>query len=212
MINKSVCYFILISLFITGCATYTTRVDNSAGRATIYEDPNSVGKVAGVGIESQDVVSVTDQMMRDILATPDIANRTVPPRVIIDEAYFINESSSVINKRLITERLMISLNRAAAGRIVFVDRASVEMVLQERTLKRKGVVSGGTLGETSKVAGADFRLIGRIMSQDTTDSKSGDLSRFHMITFKLIDLETTIPVWTNMYEFKKSAQDDIIYR
>ena len=151
-------------------------------------------------------------MMRDILATPSIAGRQTPPLVIVDDNYFVNESSSVINKKLITERLVISLNRASQGRVLFVDRGSIEMVQKERDLKRSGKVSGGTLNPTKSVAGADFRLTGRIMSLDKANSSSGLISRYTQIVFKMIDLETTIPVWANMYEFKKFAQDDIIYR
>ena len=206
-------FFFLCLLILSSCSTtYTTRVDNTAGRATIYEDPNNTGSVAGVGIESQDVVSMTDVMMRDILATPSIAGRQTPPLVIIDDNYFVNDSSTVINKKLITERLMVSLNRSAQGRIMFVDRNSIQMVQKERELKRTGQVSTGTMKPTVSVAGADMRLTGRIMSHDNVDPASSKISRYTQIVFKLIDLGTSIPVWTNMYEFKKFAQDDIIYR
>ncbi len=222
MMNKAI--LVLFSLFLMplcSCTTSTyththtnttTRVDNTAGRPTVYEDPGNTGSVAGVGIESQDVVSMTDRMMRDILATPSIAGRQSPPLVIIDDNYFVNDSSSVINKKLITERLMVSLNRSSQGRIIFIDRNSIGMVQKERELKRTGVVSGGTLSQTVAVAGADFRLTGRIMSLDKAEPGSGKVSRYTQIVFKLIDLETAIPVWANMYEFKKFAQDDIIYR
>lgn len=203
--------FVLV--VFTGCvSTQTTRVDNSAGRATVYQDPGNTGAVAGVGIESQDVISMTDEMMRDILASPGIAGRGIPPMVIIDDNYFYNESSSVINKRLITERLMIGLNRSAQGRLIFIDRNSMEMVEKERELKRQGYASQGTLGQTGHVAGGDFRLTGRIMSQDKAQAGSGKVSRYTQIAFKLIDLETGIAAWAGLYEFSKFAQDDIIYR
>lgn len=67
---------------IQGCAP--VQVDNVAGQATVYEDPTTSGRVQGVGIESQDVVAMTDQMMRDMLANRILAARDVPPRIIID--------------------------------------------------------------------------------------------------------------------------------
>jgi hypothetical protein len=178
----------------------------------VYQDPASVGSVAGVGIESQDVVSMTDQMMRDIMACPAVAGRRKPPVIIVDDKHFHNESSSVINKKIITERLMISLNRAANGRIIFAERNAVDMVSKERELKRQGELSSGTLGRAGKIAGADYRLAGRIMSLDKAESHTGKVSRYTQIAFKLIDLETSVAVWTNLYEFKKFAQDNIIYR
>ena len=202
-----------LMIILSGCSThYTTRVDNSPGRPTLYEDVNSPGKAQGIGIESQDIVGVTDKMMRDMLSTPVLAGRKVAPYVIIDDKYFTNESSTIINKRLITERLMINLNRASQGRMVFVERAAANMVEQERALKRSGTVTGGTMGQTRKTAGADFRLTGRIMSQDSVNTSNGYKSRYNMITFKMVDLETGIAVWAGMYEFKKSAAEDVIYR
>jgi len=203
----------LILVSLIGCiTTRTTRVDNSPGRPTVYEDVSTSGSLQGVGIESQDIASMTDKMMRDILSTRVLAGRPTVPRVIIDDKYFVNESSSVINKRLITERLMVGLNRAADGRMVFVERAAAEMVETERTLKRQGVVSEGTMGRTARTAGADFRLSGRVMSSDSMSSRTGAIARYHQIVFKMVDLESGIAVWTGIYEFKKAAQDDIIYR
>lgn len=198
------------TIVLAGCSS--TTVDNSAGRATVYEDTRSVGKVQGVGVESQDIMAVTDQMMRDMLSNPQLMNRDIAPRIIIDSQYFTNESSSRINKNMLTDRLRINLNRAANGRLTFVGREYADMVEKERDLKRMGVVDGGTIRATQATAGADFRLVGRIMSLDAMDMQSQERSRYHQITFELIDLELGTYVWSGMYEFKKSSQDDIMYR
>lgn len=205
--------FLLVSLMASGCSSLTTNLDNTPGRKVIYQDVSSPSqKTAGVGMESQDVVSMTDKMMRDILATPGIAGRTTAPRVIIDSEYFANESSSRINKNIITDRLRVSLNRAAAGRMVFLGRHYGDMVANEREMKRDGAVDAGTIRKTKAAAGADFRLGGRIASLDSAAKGSGTVSRFHQITFELIDLEYGSVAWSGLYEFKKEAQDDIVYR
>jgi PBP1b-binding outer membrane lipoprotein LpoB len=203
---------VLLIMNVTGCVTYAPSVMDSPGRPTVYEDTGSPGALAGVGVESQDIVGMTDRMMRDMLASPALAGSGIPPRVIIDDNNFYNESSSIINKRMITERLMVNLNRAAAGRLVFIERQAAAMVEQERALKRQGVVSDGTLGRASMTAGADFSLTGRIMSQSSVSNSTGMASRYHQISFKMVDLETGVAVWTGLYEFKKTAQDDIVYR
>lgn len=200
----------LILPSLSACTVYDANVDNSSGRPTIYNDPYTVGAVAGVGIESQDIASMSDLMMRDILSTPVLAGRTNPPRVIIDSEYFDNESSSRINKNIITDRLRIQLNRAAAGRMFFIGRHYSHMVEKERQLKRQGAVDEGSIGLTRKIAGADFRLGGRITSLDAR-GRNG-VSRFHQIIFEMVELETGAIVWSNMYDFRKTAQDDIIYR
>ncbi|OZB07000.1 MAG: penicillin-binding protein activator LpoB [Idiomarina sp. 34-48-12] len=198
------------TMVLAGCSS--TTIDNSAGRATVYEDARSPGKVQGVGVESQDIMAVTDQMMRDMLSNPQLVSREVAPRIIIDSQYFTNESSSRINKNMLTDRLRINLNRASNGRLVFVGREYADMVEKERELKRMGVVDGGTIRTTQATAGADFRLVGRIMSLDAMDTRSQERSRYHQITFELVDLELGTYVWSGMYEFQKTAQDDVIYR
>jgi PBP1b-binding outer membrane lipoprotein LpoB len=196
---------------LAGCAG--TDVNNTAGRKTVYEDVRSSSTaVQGVGIESQDIVGVTDKMMRDMLTTPILAGRNPPPRIIIDSEYFTNESSSRINKNSITDRLRIELQRAAQGRMVFVGRQYAAMVESERELKRAGVTDGGTIRQTQGTAGADFRLVGRITSLDAVDTASSITSRYQQITFEMIDLEYGTVVWAGIYEFKKTAQDDVIYR
>ncbi len=208
-------FFVLVmTLFLsTGCSTvYKTRVDNTPGRLTHYEDINTPGSIQGVGIEAQDISSMTDKMVRDMLQSSSIAGRVVAPYIIVDDKYFINESSQVINKRMITERLMVNLNRAADNRMIFVERSAAGMVEQERILKRTGIVHEGTTGMTAKTAGADFRLSGRIMSLDSVSSQNGSVARYNQIVFKMIELETGLAVWTGIYEFKKAAQDNIMYR
>lgn len=203
----------LAILAIAGCASAPYNpANNTAGRATLYEDVRSSGRVQGVGIESQDIASMTDKMMRDMLANPMLAGRSPSPRIIVDSEYFRNESSSRINKNLITDRLRIDLNRAANGRMVFVGRHFSDMVAKERDLKRSGMVDGGTIRSTQAQAGGDFRLGGRIASLDALDPNSGTQSRYQQITFEMVDLELGTIVWSGIYEMKKSAQNDIIYR
>jgi hypothetical protein len=187
-------------------------VQNSAGTPTVYHDPSVGGPVQGVGIESQDIVSMTDQMMRDLLAEPRLANAQVPPNVIIDAEYFSNESASRFNKNAITDRLRVGLNRAAKGRMVFVGRQYAGMVEAERKVKRAGAVDGGTTPAAKAQKGGDYRLGGRITSVDSRDAKTGRVSRFTQIIFEMVDLETAEIVWSNMYDFAKSAQDDVVYR
>jgi len=196
---------------LAGCAT--SNVDNSAGRKTVYQDVSTQSAtVAGVGVESQDVVSMTDKMIRDILSNPQIAGRSTPARIIIDSAYFSNDSSSRLNKNAITDRLRVELNRAANGRLVFVARHYGDMVQNERDAKRSGQTDAGTIRSTKATAGGDFRLGGRITSMDAASTTSGNVSRYHQITFELIDLEYGTIAWSGLYEFKKEARDDVIYR
>lgn len=200
-------------VFSTACqTTYKPTIDNSPGRPTVYEDIGTAGRTQGIGIESQDIVSMTDKMMRDMLTNPTLATFGNPPRVIIDAAFFANESSQRINKNIIVDRLRDGLVRAAAGRMLFVARYAVEMVEQERELKKQGVVDEGSSPPSAATAGGDFRLFGRVKDLNQVDPKTGITSRYVQITFEMVDLDKGFTVWSGLYEFKKTAQDDIIYR
>lgn len=214
MIHNSIKSFSLgvLSLLVIGC-TPSSTVINSKGKASVYEDVDSSSpSIQGNGIESQDIVGMVDLMMRDIVSTGFLVNRSTPPRIIIDSKYFKNQSSSRINKDLITERLLIQLNRASQGRMIFLERENIEMIVDERELKREGSISSGSMGNVDKIHGADYRLTGKIMSLDALNNKTGDESKYHQITFKLIDLETSALIWSNMYEFKKTSASNVIYR
>ncbi len=199
-----------VALLVVGCAT--TGVVNAPGRPTRYEDPGSPGLVQGIGIESQDIISVADQMVRDIMKTPAITGRSAPPRVVLDAEYFRNESSTPFDKSLITDRLRVELNRAASGKVTFIGRHYQDMIEKERELKREGYVSPGTGESAAKPAGADYRLGGRIGSLDQVDARTGAKASYFQIVFEMVDLETGAIVWNNMYDFRKSGQDDVLYR
>lgn len=200
---------LLIAALASGC-TSTTPYSN--GHAAIDIDPGLKGPVSGVGIEGRDIVSMTDQMMRDLLSTPEIADRSPPPRVIVDAEYFVNDGVQAINKNVITDRLRVNLNRAARSRLVFVGRGYSHMVEHERELKRAGTTDVGTTGLTKAQLGADYRLGGRIASLDSRSGKTGMTQRYSQITFEMIDLESGQIAWSGMYEFARAGADDVVYR
>ncbi len=199
------------ALLMTGCETRST-LNNSPGVPSIYRDTASQGQVSGLGIESQDIESMSDKMVRDILASPQIVARKIAPRIIIDSSDFKNQSSERIDKDMITDSIYTDLLRSSYGRIVFLKRDYVAAVEQERDLKRIGRVTEGALGSTTGIHGADFKLIGRISAKDSIHPKTGIKERYTIIFFSLLDLETGAAIWANSYKYKKSTTEDIIYR
>ena len=154
---------------------------------------------------------MVDKMVRHMLANPVLGNADEPPRVIVNAAYFENQSSQRLNKNILIDQLAAQLQMIANGRILFVDRDNADMVAKERDLKREGITDVGTTGLTRAVAGADYRLNGRITSLDSRTS-TGVMERYMNIVFRMTDLENGLVVWTNQYSFKKAGQDDVIYR
>jgi len=165
----------------------------------------------GVELESQDIVGMTDAMARDMLATPILARRDPPPRVIVDSAFFTNESTQRINVDTITDRLRVGLNRAARGQLSFVARHYGNMVADERQRKRGGEVDEGSQGMVAAPAGGDYRLGGRITSRDM-ENQQRISSCYYQVVFEMVDLETGEIVWSGIYETKKTAANVIEYR
>lgn len=208
-----------ISVRVLGVAMLTVAAvaacaptQNTAGVAVREVPQGERGPVAGVGIEGSDIMAMTDRMMRDMLQSPILAGAAIPPQVIIDGEYFVNDSAQRINKNTIADRLRVNLNRAANGRMVFVARHNAAMVEQERALKREGKVDVATTGLTKAAAGADYRLSGRISSVDAVNVGSGMAQRYNQIIFEMVDLERGMIVWSNIYEFTRAAADDVVYR
>lgn len=185
---------------------------HAARPASVYQAPDSPGNIRGVGTESQDIIAMSDQMVRDMLTVPQLLNAKTPPRVIIDPDKFRNQSSEIIDKALITDRILVGLNRAAGGRVMFLSREDSADIDNERQMKDEGKVDVGTTGRTRAVAGGDYILTGRISTRDALDPSTGGHSRFTQILFKLVDLEYSNIIWSNIYEFKKEAGDNVIYR
>jgi hypothetical protein len=188
-----------------------TAPPNYSGMATRQIDPSMVGPVSGVGIEGQDYVSMTDQMIRDMLANQTLAGRAKAPRIVIDSQYFKVGGSQAINRDLITERLRVNLNRAAQGRLSFIDRTHLDAVEQERSLKRQGVTDVGTVGMKA-VAGSDFLLRGAISTADSRSPRTGLMQRYNQVSFEMVDVESSEIVWSGLYEFARVAADDVVYR
>lgn len=196
-----------LSIMMSGCSV------NYSGQPTVYDSVNQPSSlVQGAGVESQDIVAMTDKMARDMMSNSTLAGQAIPPSVIVDSEYFSNESSTRINKNMITDRLRINLNRAASGRILFINRENIDMINAERAMKRDNTVDAGSKKMVKQTAGADYRLVGRISSLNSVDVNSSAQSRYHQIMFEMVDLEQGIIVWSGLYEFKKSTQDDVIYR
>lgn len=176
-------------------------------------DPQGRGAISGVGIESRDIDAMTDKVVRELVSRPDLVSTAVPPRVVVDSEKFYNNSSQRIDRDMITDALRASFNRAAAGRIRFVSRESMDIVLRERAMKREGAVDVGTRGMTRAPSGVDYQLIGKMTSLDTRDLKSGLQQRRTQIVFELVDLETADLIWTSEpYIILRAGGIGVVYR
>ncbi len=80
-LNVPLCGAAVLAL-LSGCAS--SGVKNPSGVPVTHMTADEQGFVAGTGIESQDLVMVTDKMARSILGIPQIANAATPPTIVLD--------------------------------------------------------------------------------------------------------------------------------
>ena len=205
-----------MSAAVAACAlaACSTMPQNAAGLAPVDVNPAVGGPIRGVGIEGRDIIGMSDQMMRDMLSSARLVRQHngQAPRVIIDAANFRNGGTQPINRDIITDRLRVALNRAAQGRLTFVGRQYAAAVESERQLKRSGTTDVGTTGMVRATLGADYRLGGNIATLDQKSARTGMIGRYTQITFEMFDVESSEIVWSGIYEFERSAADDVMYR
>lgn len=209
--NHSIKFVVSLPCFII--INFSGCVPPSESLAPVYVDPTrSVSGVSGLGFESQDIRAMTDIMIRDILSDPRFSDAPKPPRIIVDDTRFINESIQIFNINLLLDRLRIELMRSSRGRLEFVSRENIDLVREERMLEQFGETDTGNIPSAGKIAGADYRLIGKITSQTSASNRSGVRSNYFQFSFEILDLDRGLTVWGNLYELKKVGADDTIYR
>lgn len=191
---------------LTGCAS--SGVKNPSGVPVTEMKADERGFVTGTGIESQDIVAVTDKMARGILGVPEIANARGVPRVVLLPV--INETRFPINKDIFLEEIQALLNEKATGKVRFLARERMADLERERSLKQSGQVSSSTDPHINQFKGADFMLTGKLVGQ-TTKTAAGT-SDYVLYSFTLIDPNTSDVIWQGSHRIKKQGLEDATYR
>jgi len=189
-----------------GCASSGVR--NPGGTGVTVLKPDEAGFVGGTGVESQDLVQVTDKMARSILDTPQIKNANGTPRVVLDPV--LNETRFAINKDIFLTRIRTSLNRNARGRVIFLARERMQTLEREQQLKQSGAVTSSSDPNVVEFKGADFFLTGKLQGMTTRTSKG--VSDYVLYSFQLIDARTSDILWEDSAEVKKQGLEDAAYR
>jgi penicillin-binding protein activator len=194
------------ALLLAGCAS--SGVKNPSGVPVTQMNADERGFVAGTGIESQDLVSVTDKMARSILGIPEIARATTTPRIVI--APVENNTRFQIRKDIFVDRIRIELNRKSLGKVRFLARDQMAALETERAAKRQGQVTASSDPNVQEFKGGDYFLTGKL-SGLTTKAAAGT-SDYILYSFQLIDARTSEIVWEDASEIKKQGLEDAAYR
>jgi len=198
--------FLAAVLLISGCAS--SGVKNPSGIPVTEMRPDERGFVAGTGIESQDLVAVTDKMARSILNVPQIANAQSTPRIVLDPV--MNETRFAINKDIFLTRIQAQLASKSQGRVLFLARERMATLEHERQLKQSGQVTSSSDPKIVEFKGADFFLTGKL--QGLTTKTAAGTSDYILYSFQLVDARTSDIIWEDAAEIKKQGLEDAAYR
>ena len=196
---------VLLALF-TGCAS--SGVKNPSGIGVTEMRADEKGFVAGTGVESQDLVAVTDKMARSILDTPQVRNAPNPPIVVLDPV--LNETRFPINKDMFLTRIQVLLNSMCEKKVQFLARDRMTALEHERDLKRTGQVTSSSDPKLVEFKGGDFLLTGKLQSLTTRNSRG--ISDYVLYSFELVNARTSEIVWQDFAEIKKQGLEDAVYR
>ena len=197
--------FLVLLVYITGCAS---GVSNPSGVPVTEMQSDERGFVTGTGIESQDLVSVTDKMARSLVNTPEINDFSGMPRIVLDPV--INNTRFPIQQGIFLTRIRTLLNSRTRGKMRFLARERMDALRAEREMKRTGELTSSSDPNVQEFKGADFFLTGKLEGQ-TTRTSAGT-SDYVLYSFQLIDARTSEIIWEDFSELKKQGLEDASYR
>lgn len=189
---------VLVGLIIAvGCASSGYQ---KASRVKDVE-PDAMGNVRTTGIETQDILSVADDLARDLMGTPRIARSSpeAPCRIVLRPIQdYTNErwDADALGSQMRSELL-----RFCQGKIDFLYRtleekqAGIDPAIQtEKKMKSAGVVD---TGPDAVQKGADFFLVGEVREHVVSSGSGRDQATFFF--FHLVDVGTSSIVWDKSY-------------
>jgi PBP1b-binding outer membrane lipoprotein LpoB len=195
----------VVGLF-AGCAS--SGVKNPSGTPVTEMRPDERGFVAGTGIESQDIVTVSDKIARGVLAAPEIANAQGVPHIVLLPV--VNETRFPINKDIFLTQIETQLTSKAMGKVIFLARDRMDALERERQLKLSGQVTASADPAPVEFKGADFFLTGKLQGLSTRTAAG--TSDYVLYSFELINARTSEKVWMDSAAIKKQGAEDAAYR
>ncbi len=172
------------------------RIDNGKG------DP-------APGLNGGDVKEIADKMVRSMLNCDVVEKSKKPPRIAV--LRFKNNSRFRIDSDIFLAKLQADANSKAPGRLVFLDRTSIDAAVNERKGRRECEFSFREGDLEKAISGADYFLSGamRGLSRSGGDGRTED---YVLITVWLVNAENTQIVWEDQFERDFSGRVNFVYR
>lgn len=191
---------VMLCIFCVGCAT--SGVYSSRTKILLPDEDDRLG---GTGIESTDIRTVARKMAESMLDIPELARAEGVPRIALLPVK--NSTRFIIDKDIFTKKIRIELNKNANGKVRFLARDRIKDIMKERERKREGLV---TASKEADMLGVDFYLTGELTG--LSKGRRGHRSDYILMSFQLIDTETSDIIWEDAHEIKKEGITGVAYQ
>ena len=191
---------IALCLFLSSCATTAPTRSYSTSIS-----PDEDDRLGGTGIESTDIRTAARKMAESILEVPEISQTDGVPRITLLPV--VNNTRFIINQDIFTKKIRIDLNKNSQGKMRFLARDRIKAIEKERAEKRDGTF---TASKATDMLGVDFFLTGELNA--LSKASEGSRSDYILMSFQLIDSETSDIIWEDAYEVKRVGIAGVAYQ
>jgi hypothetical protein len=169
---------------MAGCQTY-------ADRRPPVDQLDSRDK----GLQSKDLLNVTDTMTADLLSLPALNQSQTQWTIVTTNTE--NETSKAMNYDIFIDRLKTNLSRQSSGRVTLIENKAKFNQLRNKELDQPQDTFGQ--GDGTSATGRiqpDFALYGKVQDMP---NRGTDTYRFE---FTLTNLKSGVQVWSRDYLVK----------
>jgi len=176
---------------LTGCESTPTKSDLRPGNSDLV--------VGDRGMQSKDLIEMTDKMAPDLLKIPEISRN--PNKIVIVMKPIVNQTEDQPGRdmTIYVARIRSLLNQHARDRLAFVE----EKKTTENYQAQEGTGNTDIMEEGSRGPGQPpTRIVPQYILKGVFYSKAERATTFYLCTFQLTNMKSGEIVWENSYEVR----------
>tara|TARA_B100000003_G_scaffold196826_1_gene200220 strand:- start:154 stop:738 length:585 start_codon:yes stop_codon:yes gene_type:complete len=173
----------------------------SCSPKVLYDDPRKVETLT-INFSSTDL-QIISQAMVDSLLQSVITNNDNKPIIVIEEVK--NKTAEYIDTSIITDSIRAKLSNS--GLVQFgVNIDELDGQISEIDRQQNEYYDENLNVEKGKLAGADFRLAGSLISIDKVKKKlfKTKKDKFYKLSLQLWNIKTGVMVWADEKDIRKT--------
>jgi uncharacterized protein (TIGR02722 family) len=161
-----------------------------------YDDPTKV-RLLDDKFNEADMQQMADEVIRSMVACPDVSNAKMPPVVIVERVQ--NRTEEHIDMQSLTDKVRTALIKSR--KVKFVNKEERETLDEEYAYNEGGNVSGPSAKKRGKQTGADYIMSGSLATN--IQQVGNDKLIYYKLTMNLTNMETSVIDCTEEKEVRK---------